>query len=245
MRTKTKKYEALGSFDNVYQLSSGIGDITITNNGRQINIDSQADHKSENITDIYNNITRWVSKVVIEVCCGAGDYALGLARLDRNSDVIYIWVDIKWDRLYKWVNLAIAEWLDNVAWIRGDIRQLTRILWSGGVDELWITFPDPQLGDKNEHNRVTNSKFIDIYQQLLKPDGKLCIKTDDAEFADYTRLVLKDLWADIYIDIPDVVSYLEMGSDKNLFDKLSITTRYEDRRRKMGKKIQFISAKFD
>jgi tRNA (guanine-N7-)-methyltransferase len=58
---------------------------------------------------------------------------------------------------------------------------------------LWITFPDPQLGDKNEHNRVTNSKFIDIYKQLLKSDGKLCIKTDDAEFADYTRLVLRNL----------------------------------------------------
>ena len=58
MRTKTKKYEALGSFDNVYQLSSGIGDITITNNGRQIKVDSQADDKSENIADIYNNITK-------------------------------------------------------------------------------------------------------------------------------------------------------------------------------------------
>jgi hypothetical protein len=58
MRTKAKKYEALGSFDNVYQLSSGIGDITITNNGRQMNIDSRTDHKSENIADIYNNITR-------------------------------------------------------------------------------------------------------------------------------------------------------------------------------------------
>jgi hypothetical protein len=57
-------------------------------------------------------------------------------------------------------------------------------------------------------------------------------------------LVLRNLWADIYIDIPDVVSYLEAWSDKSLFDKLSITTRYEDRRRKMGKKIQFITAKF-
>ena len=243
MRTKIKKYEALSYIKNMYQISSWIDNIYIQNMDEQIYI------KSENITDIYTKITNGTNKVILELCCGAWDYVLGLARLNHNSDSIYIWVDIKGDRLYKWVNIAIAEWLDNIAWIRGDIRQLTEILWFVGIDEIWITFPDPQLWDKNEHNRVTNNKFIDIYKKLLKPGGKLCIKTDDAEFADYTRLALGNSWANIYIDIPDVVEFLgsNVRSENfvNLKKLLEITTRYEDRRRKIGKKIQFITAKFD
>ena len=251
MRTKKKKYEALSSMTNMYQISSWIDNIYIQSMNEQIYI------KSENIADIYTKITSGANKVILEICCGAGDYTVGMARLDNSGDSMYIWVDIKGDRLYKWANIAIEEWLVNVAWIRGDIRQLTQVLWFAGIDEIWITFPDPQLWDNNEHNRVTSPKFLSIYSKLLKPNGFLCIKTDDAEFADYTICKLHDnddFVISIHID--DVVWFLENSewseyqkiitnkseNSSNIKNLLQITTWYESRRRQMDKKIQFISA---
>lgn len=230
MRSKSKKYQQLASLPNVYQLSNWNENIQILHN----------EAWSDNPNYIYQNIFWPNQKVILELCCAAGDYVIWLAKLETEN--IYIWVDIKWDRIYKWANIALENWLENVNFIRWDIRQLPLFL-PKCIDEIWITFPDPQLAKEN--NRVTNPDFINIYKNLLKPNGKLMIKTDDSDFADYSRETLRSSWANIYIDIIDVVDCLERSdglTEDLLRKKLSIITRYEAHRRKLGKKIQFIEA---
>lgn len=236
-RSKLSQYQQLQNYHNIYEVAPWIDDLFFTNQNTQKPV------KSENIYNIYNHILSWKNpnKIVLELCCAAGDYMIWLSQLEANEsqDIIYIWVEIKWDRILKWTQLIQSLWIDNIYFVRCDIRQLMAILPPHSIDEIRITFPDPQPWHKNNNNRVTNDHFLSIYAHLLKSDGILHIKSDDPDFVEYTRDSLThNHWQEnVYID--DVANIQDP-----LYNHLNnIITRYESRRRRAQKKIYYIQSK--
>ena len=122
------------------------------------------------------------SPLTLELGCGKGDYTLALARLhpDRN----YIGVDIKGARLWRGAKTAVEEPLTNVAFIRTRIELADRFFAPGEVNEIWITFCDPQ--PKKPNKRLTAPRFLDLYDRFLAPCSTLHLKTDSQELYDYT-----------------------------------------------------------
>ena len=120
--------------------------------------------------------------ITLELGCGKGDYTLALARIhpDRN----YIGVDIKGARLWRGAKTATEEPLPNVAFIRTRIELIDRFFAEGEVNEIWITFCDPQL--KKPNKRLTSPRFLDTYARFLAPESTLHLKTDSQELYDYT-----------------------------------------------------------
>ena len=120
--------------------------------------------------------------ITLELGCGKGDYTLALARIhpDRN----YIGVDIKGARLWRGAKTATEEPLPNVAFIRTRIELIDRFFAEGEVNEIWITFCDPQL--KKPNKRLTSPRFLDTYARFLAPQCTLHLKTDSQELYDYT-----------------------------------------------------------
>ena len=112
--------------------------------------------------------------ITLELGCGHGDYTVGLARLhpDRN----YIGIDIKGARIWHGAKEAHLEGLSNVAFLRINIEMLQLFFAPDEVDEIWITFPDPQM--KKATKRLTSSYFMARYCKLLKPNGIIHLKTD-------------------------------------------------------------------
>lgn len=122
--------------------------------------------------------------IVLELACGKGEYTVGLAQGYPTSN--FIGVDVKGDRIARGSQLAIEKSLANVCFLRTDIQYLREFFVADEVDEIWITFPDPQPRDKQAKHRLTHPRFLELYQELLKPDGTLHLKTDCAPFFAYS-----------------------------------------------------------
>lgn len=120
--------------------------------------------------------------ITLELGCGKGDYTLALARIHPGRN--FIGVDIKGARLWRGAKTALEEPLPNVAFIRTRIELIDRFFAPGEVDEIWITFCDPQ--PKKPGKRLTAPRFLDTYDRFLAPGGTLHLKTDSQELYSYT-----------------------------------------------------------
>lgn len=129
-------------------------------------------------------------ELVLEIGCGKGEYTIGMAKLFPEKN--FVGVDIKGARLWKGSSLAEENNLTNVAFLRTYAEGLTEHFAENEVSELWITFPDPRprLGDTKR--RLTSPRFLNLYQQIIKPGGLVHFKTDNLELFDYTLEVLQE-----------------------------------------------------
>ena len=122
--------------------------------------------------------------IVLELGCGKGEYTLALAR--KNPFKNFIGIDIKGARFWRGAKTALKENLTNVAFIRTQIELIDHIFAQGEVDEIWITFPDPQIKYKRTKHRMTNKEFLKKYRGVLKEGGILHLKTDSEFMHGYT-----------------------------------------------------------
>ncbi|GAB4017534.1 tRNA (guanosine(46)-N7)-methyltransferase TrmB [Spirosoma sp. KCTC 42546] len=122
--------------------------------------------------------------IVLELACGKGEYTVGLAQAfpDKN----FIGVDIKGDRIARGSQAAQTLGLANVAFLRTDINFLHEFFSGQEVNEIWITFPDPQPRPRQEKHRLTHPRFLSIYKDLFVPGGTLHLKTDNPELFAYS-----------------------------------------------------------
>ena len=172
--------------------------------------------------------------IVLELGCGKGEYTVGLARL--FPDVNFIGVDIKGARMWTGATEALKEGLKNVAFLRTNIEIIDRFFGKDEVQEIWLTFSDPQM--KNPRKRLTSTYFMNRYRRFLIDGGIIHLKTDSNFLFTYTsymvdinHLPLLYRTEDLYGAHPQ--SLPEGGkSDSSLqeeasLDFLSIQTYYE------------------
>ncbi len=120
--------------------------------------------------------------IILELGCGKGEYTVGLAKLYPENN--FVGVDIKGARMWSGAKQSLEEGLSNVAFLRTHIELLTNFFEQGEISEIWITFPDPQMNKVNR--RMTSTRFMKLYGQLLKPDGVIHLKSDSNFMFTYT-----------------------------------------------------------
>ncbi len=176
--------------------------------------------------------------IVLELGCGKGEYTLGLAQQNANKN--FIGIDIKGARFWRGAKTALEEQQKNVAFLRSQIELIDLLFAPGEVDEIWITFPDPQIKYKRTKHRMTNQIFLDKYKQILRPGGIVHLKTDSEFMHGYTLGILQGLGLEIVYANHDV--YKNAGSPKEV---LGIQTFYEKQYLEKGKAITYIQFKFN
>jgi len=159
------------------------------------------------------------SPIVLELACGKGEYAVGLGELFPQKN--FIGIDLKGNRIWVGAKKALEQNLNNVAFLRTQIDQIAEHFANNEVDEIWITFPDPQLRKSKAKKRLTHPKFLRLYEQILKPDGLIHLKTDSPDLYQFTKLVIELYNCKLIHDMDNIYSE-EISSPE-----LKIKTHYE------------------
>jgi tRNA (guanine-N7-)-methyltransferase len=175
--------------------------------------------------------------IVLELGCGKGEYTIDLAQ--KYPEKNFIGIDIKGARFWRGAKTALEEKLGNVAFLRIQIELIAQCFASQEVDEIWITFPDPQIKYKRTKHRLTNEAFLDIYRKILKPQGIVHLKTDSEFMHGYTLGLLHGLGHEVLYAHHDV--YGNAHSPKEV---TSVQTFYERQYLEIGKKITYIRFRF-
>ena len=180
--------------------------------------------------------------LVLELACGRGEYAVGLARMFPNQN--FLGFDIKGNRIWKGASIANKEAIKNVAFVRTQIEQSIQYFAKEEVSEIWITFPDPQLRFSKAKKRLTHPQFLRLYQQFLKPGGIVHLKTDSPNLYLFTKTVIELYGLTLITATDDVYGNAFMQSDK-WDQRCAIKTYYEGLNIASSNRIHYIQFKID
>ncbi|MBO5186992.1 MAG: tRNA (guanosine(46)-N7)-methyltransferase TrmB [Prevotella sp.] len=159
--------------------------------------------------------------IVLELGCGKGEYTVELAKL--YPDMNFIGVDIKGARMWTGATQALNEHLNNVAFLRTNIEITDRFFGEGEVQEIWLTFSDPQM--KNPRKRLSSTYFLERYRRFLTDGGTIHLKTDSNFLFTYTTYMVEHNNLPLLFRTEDL--YHTEGLDEQTCKILGIRTYYE------------------
>ncbi len=168
--------------------------------------------------------------IVLELGCGRGEYTIGLAR--KYPEKNFIGVDIKGSRMWHGAQTAWAENMGNVAFLRTNIEFIHEMFASGEVEEIWLTFSDPQM--KKATKRLTSTYFMERYRKFLTDGGIIHVKTDSNFMATYTRCMIE------HNRLPTDLITFDLYHSGISDDILSIRTYYEEMWLSRGLSIKYL-----
>ena len=175
--------------------------------------------------------------VVLELACGKGEYAVNLATLFPEKN--FIGIDYKGNRIWRGAKTALEDGIHNVGFLRIQIETILEYFELGEIDEIWITFPDPQPQESREKKRLTSPRFLEKYKTILKPGGAINLKTDNDGFYSYTREKILEQNLNLHIKTEDLYH------SEFVTDVLAIKTYYEKKYLKENKNINYLKFSFD
>ena len=175
--------------------------------------------------------------IYLELGCGKGEYSTFLAK--KNLDKNFIGIDIKGARFWHGAKLSQENNLENICFLRIKIEHLEKFFADSEIDEIWITFPDPQFKFNRTKHRLTNSNFLKIYDSILKPKGLVHLKTDSDFMFGYSLGILEGK------DLKIKYAHHDIYNNKSSPEiSRQVQTYYEKMFLKESKKIKFLSFTF-
>ncbi|MCF8284267.1 MAG: tRNA (guanosine(46)-N7)-methyltransferase TrmB [Sphingobacteriales bacterium] len=211
-KDKLKRFAELETFTNVFQLNPV--------------------HKGNWNKNYFKNN----QPIVLELGCGRGEYTVSLAKYFPKKN--FIGIDIKGARIWRGAKTGMEEHISNMAFLRIEIEQLEEHFSENEVDEIWITFPDPQPQISRERKRLTSYRFLTMYKKVLSPNGIVHLKTDNDGLYAYTLEKIAEL------NLKLIKHTADLYKEEWLDDVLSIQTTYEKIYRDKGKNINYIQFQF-
>ncbi len=215
---KLAKFADMETYGNVFQYPySVVSDVPFSMRGHW------RDEYFKNTNDI-----------VLELGCGKGEYTVGLAR--RHPEMNFIGVDIKGARMWTGATMALREGLTNVAFLRTNIEIIDRFFAENEVQELWLTFSDPQM--KNPRKRLTSTHFLQRYRHFLSDGGIVHLKTDSNFLFTYTTLLIEKNALPLEINTTDL--YSTAADSPAITEAAAIQTYYEQMWLERGLNIKYL-----
>ena len=219
-KNKLKRFKENETFDNVIQPTREelvSGDFSLKGKWRQ---------------EFFKND----HPIVLELGCGKGEYTVALGQ--KNPEKNFVGIDIKGARFWRGAKTAVEEAMDNVAFVRTQIELIEYVFAQNEVDEIWITFPDPQIKYKRTKHRLTNADFLQRYKSILTEEGIVHLKTDSEFMHGYTLGLLHGQGHEVLYANHNV--YHNEGSPEEV---TSIQTFYEKQYLELDKAITYIRFK--
>ena len=217
-KDKIKRFSQILTFGNVIQ--------------PKINFYSNDDDLKGNWSTVFNN----ENPLVLELGCGAGEYTVALAKDYPNKN--FIGIDIKGARIWKGAKTALDESLKNVRFLRIKVDFITKFFGENEVNEIWLTFSDPQ--PKKPKKRLSSKLFTDRYQEFLKINGVIHLKTDSDLLYDFT---LEEIISNNFKLLENITNVYKESYERSqeLKKTLFIKTFYEKKWLDLEKTIKYLA----
>lgn len=209
-KDKLRKFAEIDTFHNVYQMEEG----------KVLQGKWASDHFKNDLP------------IVLELACGKGEYAVNMAKFFPEKN--FIGVDLKGNRIWRGARTGVDEKIENLAFLRIQIEDIVDYFGKDEIDEIWITFPDPQPQDSREKKRLTFPGFLTKYKNFLKTGGKINLKTDNDGLYAYTVEKVEEL---------NLICHKktdQLYQSEFYDDVLKIKTHYERIYLKQDKNINYI-----
>jgi tRNA (guanine-N7-)-methyltransferase len=203
-KDKLRRFAAIKLFENVFEPV----------------MNQTSDLRGKWRTDVFKN----ENPIVLELGCGKGEYSVGLGK--KYPDKNFIGVDLKGNRIYIGAKEALELNLNNVVFLRTRIDFITNFFVPGEVDEIWLTFSDPQ--PKKPNKRLSSPPFINRYRQILKKDGVIHMKTDSNLLFEYTQEQIEEQKYNCLESTWDLYGGLTEELDEETRAIFHIKTHYEN-----------------
>jgi tRNA (guanine-N7-)-methyltransferase len=213
-KDKLRRFAEIETFSNVFQLDEG------------------KPYRGKWGTDFFKNDY----PIVLELACGKGEYTVSLGQMFPQKN--FIGIDYKGNRIWRGAKTALDENVTNVGFLRIQIEQLLDYFGENEIDEIWITFPDPQPQLSREKKRLTSPRFLEKYPLILRPGGCVNLKTDNDTLHAYTVEKIAEYKLDLHIRTEDL--YHSEYAD----EVLSIKTYYEKKYLQSNKNINYLKFSF-
>lgn len=182
----------------------------------------------------HNTVFKNNNPIVLELGCGKGEYSVGLAKNNLNKN--YIGVDIKSNRIWTGATQAKELKLSNIAFLRARIDFIDHCFDSNEIDEIWITFPDPQPQKTRAKSRLTHERFLNRYKRFLKTKGFVNLKTDSTSLYEFTLETINDNKLPLIWKTNDL--YKNCPNDRT--ELVDIKTHYETLFTEKGEDIKYV-----
>lgn len=169
--------------------------------------------------------------VHLEIGCGKGGYVCALAK--ANPNVNFLACEKISNVLIVALERAGEEGLENIHFFNCAAQVLGKYIPDGSITRIYLNFSDPLPKEGYKKQRLTHPSFLRRYASLLKEDGEIVQKTDNADFYAFS-----------------LESYPEAGftvtgrcEDWDSAANGDIETEYERHFKQLGKKIFRITAR--
>ena len=120
----------------------------------------------------------------IEVGMGKGQFIIEMAR--RNPEVNYIGIEKYSSVLVRAVEKLEDFEQNNLRLIRMDAENIEEVFDKDEVDRIYLNFSDPWPKDRHAKRRLTSTRFLERYDNILTPEGRVMFKTDNKDLFDFS-----------------------------------------------------------
>ena len=213
-KDKLRRFAEVDTFSNVVQLDAG------------------KPFKGKWASEFFKND----NPVVLELACGKGEYTVNLGRIFPEKN--FIGIDYKGNRIWRGAKTALEDGVSNVGFLRIQIETILDYFAEGEIDEIWITFPDPQPQISREKKRLTSPRFLEKYKQILRHQGHVNLKTDNDDLHAYTSEKIDELGLKLFVKTEDLYN------SEHADEVLSIKTYYEKKYLQDNKNINYLKFSF-
>ena len=214
-KNKLRKFQQISSYNHVFEPTIEV-------------LKSEYHLKGKWKSEVFKNN----NPIILELGCGKGEYSVALAEKYPQKNLIG--VDIKGARIWKGATDSLTKNLINIAFLRVRIEWIEHCFDKNEIDEIWITFPDPQLKFRRSSKRLTHPNFLKKYNKILKKSGVIHLKTDNQFLHAYTLGILDGQSHSIEYSSNDIYS------SEHLYKHLDIKTYYEQKYLEKGMPITYV-----
>ncbi len=137
----------------------------------------------DNTIDFINNLQLYKT-INLEIGFGSGDFLYNIAS--KNPNEFYLGIEVFINGVCSLLKKLETTHLDNLKIFNKNVYLILNLFENKFFDNIFILFPDPWHKSRHHKRRIINQENLNIFYEILKPNGKLYFVTDYKEYAEYT-----------------------------------------------------------